>query len=95
MTYITLIDIIVADNKTNKKGGALLVNSELLNKKITETGKTRKYLAFKCGIAPQTLWNKVNNIHDFTSTEVLTLCKELNIRSLSERERIFFAQKVE
>ncbi len=95
MTYITQVDIIVAESKTNKKGGALLVNSELLNKKIAEIGKTRKYLAFKCGVTPQTLWNKVNNVYDFTSTEVLVLCKELNIKSLKEREQIFFAQKVE
>ena len=81
--------------KHKRKGGTLLVNTELLNQKITDVGKTRKYLSFKCGIAPQTLWNKINNMYDFTSTEVLILCKELNIKSLKERERIFFAQKVE
>ena len=72
-----------------------MVNSELLNKKIAEIGKTRKYLAFKCGVTPQTLWNKVNNVYAFTSTEVSALCKELNIKSLKEKEQIFFAQKVD
>ena len=81
--------------KHKRKGGALLVNTELLNQKITDVGKTRKYLSLKCGVTPQTLWNKINNMYDFTSTEVLILCKELNIKSLKEREQIFFAQKVE
>lgn len=73
----------------------MVVNTELLNQKIEKSGKTRKYLAFKCGIAPQTLWSKINNIYDFTSSEVLTLCDELNITSLKEREQIFFVRKVE
>lgn len=73
----------------------MVVNTELLNQKIEKSGKTRKYLAFKCEIAPQTLWSKINNIYDFTSSEVLTLCDELNVTSLKEREQIFFVRKVE
>lgn len=71
-----------------------MVNTELLNNKIKESGKTRQYLAKQCGMTAQSLRLKANNVIDFRSPEVQILCVELDIATLEEKEQIFFADGV-
>lgn len=72
-----------------------MVNSELLELKIRQSGKTKTYLSSKIGRTIQNLNLKINNKYDFLSSEVDTLCKELNITKLTEKESIFFAHHVD
>lgn len=72
-----------------------MVNTQLLEDKIKEAGKTKTYLANRIGKTIQALRLKMDNKYDFTSTEVDILCAELGITKLSEKDRIFFAKNVE
>ena len=70
-----------------------MVNTQELENRIKDSGKSRTFLAGKCGIkAIQTLKRKIDNEVDFTTTEVEVLCKELGITKLTEKESIFFAK---
>lgn len=71
-----------------------MINTELLNQKIVESGKTRRFLAKQCGITVQSLRLKIKNQLDFKIPEVQVLCEELSITSLKEKESIFFANHV-
>lgn len=72
-----------------------MVNTELLEAKIKESGKSKSYLCRKLGITLQTFRRKITNKVEFVLTEVERLCLELGIKSLSEKERIFFANIVD
>lgn len=67
-----------------------MVDTELLEKKIIESGKKIGYLAKKLGISRQYFRMKCKNKADFTNRETDALCAELNISSLTEKEKIFF-----
>ena len=68
-----------------------MTNTELLTKKIEESGLKKGYLAQKCGLSRAGFRNCVINKAEFTSTQINTLCKELGITNLREKEAIFFA----
>lgn len=68
-----------------------MVNTELLNAKIEESGYKRAYIASELNITRQSFSSKVNNSTEFLSSEVQKLCKVLGIESLDEKEAIFFA----
>jgi hypothetical protein len=68
-----------------------MTNTELLEKKIDESGKTRKYLAMKCGLTYAGFRNCVINKAEFKPSHIKILCVELNIKSLKEKDQIFFA----
>ena len=74
-----------------KEGGNSMTNTELLEKKISESGKKKEYLASKCGLSRQGFKNCITNKAYFNTKQVKILCAELNIVSLKEREAIFFA----
>ena len=68
-----------------------MTNTELLNRKIADSGKKRGYLACKCGLS-RTWFNMcVNNLAEFKTSHVKILCYELNITDLAEKEAIFYA----
>ena len=69
-----------------------MVNTELLEKKIIESGKTKSFLSHKVGITLQTFKKKCTNNADFFLSEVDILCTELDIKTLTEKERIFFGK---
>lgn len=71
------------------KGGDIVVNTQLLEEKIKETGKTKTYLAKKLDISIQTFRLKCINKYDFKMSEVSTLCTELGVTGLQEKEKIF------
>lgn len=72
-----------------------MVNTELLNKKIDESGLKRAYIAQELNMTRQSLSSKVNNSTEFLSSEVQQLCKLLGITRLTEKEAIFFAKQVD
>lgn len=68
-----------------------MTNTELLERKIADSGKKKGYLAAKCGMS-RTQFNKcVNNKAEFKTSHVKILCYELNITDLAEKEAIFYA----
>lgn len=67
-----------------------MVDTELLEQKIIESGKKIGYLAEKLGISRQYFRMKCKNKADFTNGETNILCEELNITDLTEKEKIFF-----
>ncbi len=66
-------------------------NIELLEKKISDSGYKKKYIAEQLGLTYAGFQKKVKNTNDFTSTEIAKLCSLLNITSLTEKDKIFFA----
>lgn len=68
-----------------------MVNTELLNARIEESGYKRAYIASELNITRQSFSSKVNNSTEFMSSEVQKLCRVLGIESLEEKEAIFFA----
>ena len=72
-----------------------MVDTQLLDEKIEQSGKRKSYLAQKCGMSVQTFRLKRLNISPFNTDEVDALAKELDIKTLSEKDRIFFKKNVE
>lgn len=68
-----------------------MTDTELLEKKIRESGKKKEYLADKCGLSRQGFKNCIINKAFFNTKHIKILCAELGIVKLSERESIFFA----
>lgn len=69
-----------------------MVNTELLNLKIKESGLKKSQLCKAMGITYQAFRLKRNNEFPFTSQEVNTLCELLNIRTMAEMKKIFFCK---
>ena len=69
-----------------------MTNWELLEKKIAESGLRRMYIYKEVGIT-RAGWSykKKKNI-DFSVSQISALCDVLQIKKLSEKERIFFAK---
>ena len=67
-------------------------NTELLERKIAESGKKRIFLAEKVGLSYAGFRNCVTNKAEFKATQIDILCNELGITSLKEKENIFFAK---
>ena len=68
-----------------------MTNRELLEKKIKESGKKKGYLAKKCNLSRQGFANCVKGDALFNTLHINVLCEELNIKTLKEKETIFFA----
>lgn len=71
-----------------------MVDTNLLNKKIEESGLKKEFIAKQLNITRAGFYKKATNGSDFTSGEIITLCKILSITKLSEKESIFFANEV-
>ena len=73
----------------------ILTNSEMLKEKIKSKGLKLNFLASKLGLSRQGFKNKVDNINEFTASEIIVLCDVLMITNLKEKEAIFFAKEVD
>lgn len=69
-----------------------MTNTELLEKKINESGKKKGYLAAKCGLSRAGFRNCITNNAEWTASQINKLCEELEITSLREKDAIFFAK---
>jgi len=70
-----------------------MTNTKLLREKIEKSGYKMQFIAEKLGISRFALLQKIENKSDFRVPEVQALCDLLEIRTLTERNRIFFANK--
>ena len=68
-----------------------MTNTELLEKKIQESGKKNSYLARKCGLSRAGFYNCKTNKAEFKTSHIEILCDELGLTSLREKNTIFFA----
>ena len=69
-----------------------MTNTMLLEEKIEKSGYKRSYIAKAIGLkSAYGLAKKIRNESEFKSSEINALCELLNINSLGEKERIFFA----
>lgn len=71
-----------------------MTDSELLKKKISESGLPVSFIAKKLGISREGLYKKINGTTEFKASEILAITDLLRLDSDS-REDIFFNQKVE
>lgn len=67
-----------------------MTNTELLDKKIAQSGKKIGYLAKKCGLSLGGFYNCRTNKAEWKASHIQILCEELDI-SLTDRQSIFFA----
>lgn len=72
-----------------------MVDTEKLNKKIEEKGLKKSFIAKKMGLSRYGLYKKLDNSSEFTATEIMIFCDILNIKKLSEKEKLFFVKNVE
>ena len=70
-----------------------MTDTTLLNEKIAESGLKQVHIAKHLGITTRTWQNKRSGRFPFKVSEIQALCELLNITSLREKERIFFAEK--
>ena len=66
----------------------------LLRKRMDESGMTVKAIAEKSGMLRETLYNRLKGSGEFTASEIVSLSNTLNL-TVSERDSIFFGEKVE
>lgn len=71
-----------------------MTNTVLLEDKIKQSGKKKKYLADKCGLSMQGFRNCCRNKAEFKAGQIKILCAELGITKLTEKEAIFYAEDV-
>ena len=68
-----------------------MVDTQHLEMLIKQSGKKKAYLADKCKITRQSLTSKINNRSEFTIFQMNTLCAELGITDLAEKDKTFCA----
>lgn len=68
-----------------------MTNTELLEKRINQSGYKKSYIAKTIGITAYSLAKKIRNENEFKATEINKLCDLLGISSLEEKDSIFFA----
>lgn len=70
-----------------------MTDSVLLKEWIKKSGLKMNYIAEQMGISRYSLSNKINNISPFNQYEIQSLCEVLNIKSLTDLNKIFFSKK--
>lgn len=69
-----------------------MINTKLLEKKISDSGMTMVSLAEKTGILRESLYNKLKGNTEFKASEISSLSKVLRL-STRERDAIFLILK--
>ena len=69
-----------------------MTNTELLEQRISNSGKKKGFLAKKVGLSRAGFRNCMTNKAEFTASQIDILCEELGITSLKDRFAIFFAK---
>ena len=59
---------------------------------MLESGLKRAYIAESLGISENSLRNKVANRTEFKPSEINKICKLLGIKTMTDRQAIFFAK---
>ena len=71
----------------------MMTDTTELKVAILRAGISHDTIAYKLGIARETLWKKINNITEFKAREIMLLQDILHL-SNSERDSIFLALMV-
>lgn len=71
-----------------------MVDTKKISKKIDESGLKKYYIASQIGLTTYGLQKKINNQTQFKANEIEELCIVLQIKTLEEKEEIFFAKNV-
>lgn len=66
-----------------------MINTELLQEKLNKSSFRMTFIAHELGITHQALLDKVNNKHEFTYSEIITLGQLLHLKG-KEVNKIFF-----
>lgn len=72
-----------------------MTDTKLLREAISKSGLKLCYIAQAIGITRQQFSKKVNNHVAFNQYEIEALCNVLGIKSLRDKEAIFFAKNVD
>ena len=70
-----------------------MTDSDALKALIKSRGLKLKYIADYLGLTSYGFALKLNNKQEFKTSEVAALCELLEIKSLKEKEALFFKQK--
>lgn len=71
-----------------------MTDRNLLEIALLKKRKTKQDIANLLGLSLQTVYNKINNIVDFKTGEIVKICEFLKLTK-KDREEIFFAKQVE
>lgn len=69
-----------------------MTNTKLLQECIANSGLKVAYIARQIGLSRGGLWRKICNKSAFNQYEIEGLCSLLGIKTLREKENIFFAK---
>lgn len=72
-----------------------MTNSLAVRNLIKKRGLKLSFIAEKLKITRCCLSMKIDNRTEFKSSEIAALCEILNVESLEQKEKLFFAQKVD
>lgn len=72
-----------------------MVGADLLNEAIASAGVKKSHIARELGLTRQGFAKKAKNPETFSAEQITTICRVLRITSRADRDRIFFAPKVE
>lgn len=70
-----------------------MTDTKALEARIEKSGLKLKYVAKKMGISYASLRYKMDNVREFTATEIYQLCEIVGITDLEEKYKLFFCQK--
>ncbi len=68
-----------------------MTNTALLEKKVKESGLRTSYIHERLGISRAGWYRKLKGKSPFTAEQIQIMCEILHIKSLREKEDIFFA----
>ena len=68
-----------------------MIELNLLNKKIKDSGMTMVAIPEKSGMSRETLYNKLSGNSDFKASEIMGISETLRL-SNAERDEIFFTK---
>ena len=71
-----------------------MTNTLLLENRIKSSGIKYKFIAEKMGLTYYSLRKKMDNVTEFTATEIDVMCDLLNL-NVKDRMAIFFAKIVD
>lgn len=71
-----------------------MTDTKLLKSKIEGSGLKLCFIADKVGITRQALYKKINGQVPFNQFEIERMCAALDVKTLTEKEALFFAKDV-
>lgn len=72
-----------------------MTNTAKLRDMINKRGLKLSYIANRLGLSAYGFSRKLNNLSEFTASEIDKVCEVLSITDLEERFAIFFAKEVD